>query len=200
MEFLQGTAYGNELGASFYNEVYAGNNKEYILADARKSMYYALYCKSLESLVTSRVKNIIEIGCGVGLFAQLLWRTGKFEYKGFDFSEVAINKAKNNVPGFDFYCQDIYTTAILEKEDYDAVVMHEVLEHIEEDIFALSKIRSGTFINASVPNFDSKGHVRYFQTPDQVLNRYAPLIDNIMLEAIPLQGVNILFLLSGNRK
>ena len=118
MAFALGTAHGNELNASFYNEAYSTTQGEYSLTDFRKSRYYPMYCKALELLVINRARKVLEVGCGVGHFAQLLHRTGKFEYTGFDFSEIAVQKAQNKIPSFNFYCQDVYLTDLFETEDF----------------------------------------------------------------------------------
>jgi SAM-dependent methyltransferase len=108
---------------------------------------------------------------------------------GFDFSEFAINTAKNKCDGLsikppEFIVGDInsYTT----DEKYDLIIMSEVLEHIEEDARILQKYRNflknDGYVLISVPydpsywsvEDEQSGHVRRYD------NR---MIDDLFIEA-----------------
>ena len=74
----------------------------------------------------------------------------------------------------------------------------EFLEHVEEDLMVLDRIRAGTYVLATVPNFPADGHVRHFQDEAQVKARYEALISSIRVDAI-LEDTNgkTFFLLEG---
>lgn len=91
--------------------------------------------------------RIIDLGCGNGMLAKLSkWKT----YTGFDFSEVAIAKAKTICPQAEFICSDINN--YIRIVNYDTVIMTEFLEHIENDIKIISVIKQGAKVIISVPN------------------------------------------------
>lgn len=167
----QGMAFEKEANSDFYNHVYS-TSQEY-KKDFKSSLYFVLYKNTFDIIVKNCKKAVLEIGCGVGTFASMLY-TSKYKciYTGFDFSDVAITMAKEKCPHFSFFCDDIYTTELYKKENYDVVVIHEVLEHLLDDTSFLKKIKPGTLIIASVPKFDSKAHVRFFSTEKQIMCRY----------------------------
>jgi 2-polyprenyl-3-methyl-5-hydroxy-6-metoxy-1,4-benzoquinol methylase len=57
--------------------------------------------------------------------------------------------------------------------DYDVVVTAEFLEHVKEDLTIIERIRPGTRVYASVPNFPHPAHVRYFNSKEEVSARYS---------------------------
>lgn len=93
--------------------------------------------------------NVLDIGCGNGLLAlQSKWNS----YIGIDFSNVAISQAKNFCPKATFICEDVSVFLNYNSVNYDTIVMTEFLEHIEDDISIISKIKNGSKIIISVPN------------------------------------------------
>ena len=60
---------------------------------------------------------------------------------------------------------------------YQVFVLTEVLEHVTDDLGILSRLPSGGHVIVTVPNFDSAGHVRHFESVDQVIERFETLID-----------------------
>lgn len=172
LECHQGKAQ-QDLRPNFYDQVYA-TSEEY-QKNYHESYYKNIYLKTLDILVQKRTRNILEVGCGCGTFAEMLASSRySCQYTGFDFSEVAIARAKNRAqsPHFTFQIDNIYTSSLFKSITYDAVVCHEVLEHILKDMDIFAKIPSGTLFIGSVPSFDSKSHVRYFSSEDQVRYRY----------------------------
>lgn len=117
--------------------------------------------------------KILEVGCGVGQFANMLFDQGFTNYTGFDFSEEAVKWAKQtNAPYADrFFTADAFETELITKQ-YDLVICFEVLEHLWKDLELLERIPSGTPLLLSLPNFDDPYHVRYFQSEDEVRQRY----------------------------
>ncbi|HEY9446277.1 MAG TPA: class I SAM-dependent methyltransferase [Burkholderiales bacterium] len=143
-----------------------------------KSAYYPLFKAVLRTALRHDVRSILEVGCGNGAFAHLLADRTGLRYRGFDFSPVAVQRAiaRTGTPDR-FYVDDATSGAAYERAEYDCIVCTEVLEHIEEDLRAVSHWRSGTLCICSVPNFDSETHVRFFQSTDDVVSRYGGLID-----------------------
>ena len=119
---------------------------------------------------------IIDLGCGVGYFAEILYKKGYRKYIGIDFSKHMIKYAKKNVPGYEYVLLDVYDDQLEEfAKKYEMFIMLETLEHITDDIGVLKKL-SNSIIIGSVPNANSKGHVRTFDGIGDVFNRYKSII------------------------
>lgn len=53
----------------------------------------------------------------------------------------------------------------------------------ERDLDVLRRLRPGTRVIATVPNFAARGHVRYFDKVERVADRYAPCFASLSVEA-----------------
>ena len=179
---------GEEKDADFYNSVY-NHSEKYKRRPELIDYYYDVWCEGINQIKNhvSQPKHIIDLGCGPGHFASLLalYLDTLEKYEGYDFSETAINMAKSLVgkdDRFNFYQQELREFDFPKNKDL-VVTMFEFLEHISFDLKLISKIPAGTWIVFSVPSFDSEGHVRWFNSLQEVKNRYEPLmsIENIYI-------------------
>ncbi|PAF52442.1 class I SAM-dependent methyltransferase [Helicobacter sp. 13S00477-4] len=162
--------------AAFYDRVY---QKDKSIKNYKTSIYYPGWeyaCKILTEYGINNA-NILDIGCGSGDFAQMLYEKKFHQYKGIDFSIQALNIAKEKTPLWKnhFKLQDISKISKISKI-YTHICIFEVLEHIDEDFSILEKIPSKTNIIASVPNFYSQGHVRIFENQETIISRYNHLL------------------------
>lgn len=143
----------------------------------RYSPYYPLFKAVRSEMKKLNTQSVLEVGCGTGGLAHLLIETTKVKYKGFDFSPVAIDKARKrtNIHDQTFWVSDAFNMdyGLI---DFDTIICTEVLEHLEKDIEVVEKWRQGCNCICSVPNFDSAYHVRYFDNEEDVLKRYGKLI------------------------
>ena len=122
--------------------------------------------------------TIVDIGCGTGRFARLLANRGYTSYWGIDFSELRINEAKRYVPQFTFSFANVLEEWVQEElTRFNLFVLLEVLEHISDDLKLLSALPPSSKVIFSVPNFDSRGHVRFFSIEDDVIHRYQQVLD-----------------------
>ncbi|MBU3143471.1 glycosyltransferase [Clostridium sp. CF012] len=81
--------------------------------------------------------RILDAGCAKGEGTSILKQCfSKSDVIGIDFSESAINDAKNNYPACDFFCYDIKDI----KEKYDVVFCSNVLEHFKNPFRELDKL------------------------------------------------------------
>ncbi len=141
-----------------------------------RSHYYPMYKAVLKALKGIAATSILEVGCGTGTFATLLLEKTKLKYKGFDFSGVAIERAKSKVDdGSIFYPADA-TVPETYQLPFDTIVCTEVLEHLEEDLEVIQNWPSGIKVICTVPNYDSDYHVRFFENEEQINKRYNGLI------------------------
>jgi len=163
---------GQEQNSQFYNNIYDSVlSYQHHYAD---SLYYKLW-QELSKWIEPDMK-IIDLGCGSGQLANLLYDIGIKNYIGIDFSQTAIDMANkiNQIKTFQFICADFRTCPIPEGDTY---MLSEVLEHVQDDLELLKKIPDNKRIIASVPNFDCSGHVRYFLNENSVSKRYNKIIN-----------------------
>lgn len=147
--------------------------------------HYAIWRVIADGMRRDGVRSVLDLGCGTGQFACLLHDEGFPQYIGIDFSHKRIEWARQVCPHFTFTVADVFETGLLESLDYDSVVCTEFLEHIEDDLALLQRIRSGTRVYASVPNFSNRAHVRYFANKDEVTVRYSPLFAEFNVTSRP---------------
>lgn len=111
--------------------------------------------------------KVLDIGCGMGDLLSAI--NDKWKKYGLEFSSLAANEAAKY--------GDIFTGPLVdapyEKEFFDLVVMHHVIEHLEkpeDDIVRVSKIlkQSGRLI-ISTPDFDG-AMARYFKENYRLLH------------------------------
>jgi len=164
------------------------------------SPYYFLWCVISDRLRTAAPRSVLDIGCGSGQLAALLRDRGLETYCGIDFSQARIEWARKTCPQFEFVLADVFETDLFETREYDTVICTEFLEHVERDLDVLARIRRGTRLYATVPNFPFTSHVRHFATCDSVRGRYAALLGE--LDVVPLlanERGKTFFLLEGIR-
>lgn len=116
-------------------------------------------------LVLELLKHIkkgacLEIGCGAGDLCATLHKNG-YHVKGIDSSEGAIQLCRElhkdicHTGSINFACESIYDVS----DTFDIILMFEVLEHIENDRAALSRVhellRPAGHILLSVPAHES---------------------------------------------
>ncbi|MHC6180721.1 class I SAM-dependent methyltransferase [Clostridium sp. JNZ X4-2] len=153
----------------------------------------------MEIIKSIRDANIIDIGCGVGQFANLVFDSGITNYRGIDFSQEAIKMAKirNDKYRNLFKVDDAYTSDIVNGE-YNIVVLFEVFEYLDNDIGLINRIKIGSNIIFSVPNFYSDGHMRWFNSKIDILKRYNHVVDIHNMYDFNIGQNNKIYLVEGN--
>lgn len=170
-----------QLSARHYDRLYLTDDRTYEHPAA--SPYYVLYRKIVDLVRQERLCSVLEVGCGSGVLAELLIGSG-VHYQGFDFSLVAIEKARERNRAGRFFVGDAVDAAAYEQL-YDGLVCCEVLEHIDDDLIAMRCWKSGTVCICSVPNFDYESHVRFFSSEEAILRRYGAMLDIRRIERVP---------------
>ncbi|MCF6353719.1 MAG: class I SAM-dependent methyltransferase [Candidatus Polarisedimenticolaceae bacterium] len=156
----------------------------------KRSPYYPLYQEVFRTIKRLGADNVLEVGCGTGGLAHFLLEKTLLQYHGFDFSEVAVNKAIQRTGRKDLFNVGDATFASSYPDSYEAIICTEVLEHVPEDRKIIEHWAKGTKIICSVPNFDSRYHVRVFKTDAEVCERYGDLIDIDSVSQIKKPVVN----------
>ncbi|MGD6794231.1 glycosyltransferase [Metabacillus indicus] len=186
---------------SFYDNLYenGGWNDTYF-KHYSETHYFPMWKKALELIKENKESSIIDIGCGPGQFSNLLFDNGVTKYVGLDFSSEAIKVARfrNDKYRNLFIVGDAYISDIFYKS-YNTTILFEVLEHLENDIDILRRIKPGTNVLFSVPNFYSAGHVRWFNSQFEVVERYKDTISIDQIHVFNVGGTNKLYLAFGKK-
>lgn len=82
--------------------------------------------------------KFLEIGCGTGNFIQQIVENGNLEITGSEIYLKGLLYAKKNLPNVDFIQFDVTQGDIGEK--FDLIVAFDVIEHIENDVAAITNI------------------------------------------------------------
>lgn len=99
--------------------------------------------------------RVLEVGCGKGVFKSFLDES--VSYRGLEFNQVAIDKAKSQ--GLDVTSQPIEIHAEEHPDEYDVVCHFQVLEHVSDPIGFLracvKTLKPGGKLIVAVPAEDS---------------------------------------------
>lgn len=141
----------------------------------RQSFYYVHWTQVIVFLRKIPDPVILEIGCGTGQFAEYLKDEKFTNYRGFDFSQTAIDLARKRVSMN--FLQGNALDPTMYAAFFNTVICLEVLEHIEADLQILKTLPEGVHIIFSVPNFDAPSHVRWFTSERELKKRYFKHVD-----------------------
>lgn len=183
-----------ELSSKYYDLGYAESDG--YRAPPEESSYLVSWQKIIKIIEESGSSSVMDIGCGPGQFAEFfVANLPECRYTGVDFSKVAIKAARVRCPAAAFIQMDLMKSDI--PADHDAIICAEVLEHIEFDLDLISRLPSNKFFVGTVPNFDSFGHVRYFENEKEVRDRYRNSLSSVSVKRVPIKGNSHLFLIAG---
>lgn len=191
--------------APFYDTHFAADKR--ILLQSPWLGLYVVVANWLEARRETKWDGcILDLGCGNGHFAEYLYhRNMQRQYIGLDFSEAAIKRARDwmDVDGYRFELFDLRESlGEVFKFHSGTVVILETLEHLEEDRDLIESIPQGGHVIFSVPNYDSEGHIRWFDDLTQVYNRYGRWLDYRRFATVDLSPPDgrIIFVAEGWRR
>lgn len=166
-----------------------------------ESTHYFLWTIIVHLIGRAYVRAVLDVGCGSGQLACLLRDRGIKDYRGFDFSRRRIEWARRTCPEFTFVVADALETDLFDTFHYDAVICTEFMEHVERDIEVMKRIRKGSLLFATVPNFPFPSHVRHFKDSNEVHDRYSGLFENFSVDSFPAdEKGRVFFLLQGIKR
>lgn len=167
MEITKKHEYGHEIYNSRYKYGYDW------------MVYQPLARKVLEIMIISgcKDKKIIDIGCGIGWFTDMMFFNISKKIKGIDFSNIAINfHMKKQYPAIDCEVADAYT---YNYSGYEVAVLMETLEHMEQDVFLFKKFDQNCRVFATVPYKDLRRDITHVREYDDkmIRERYGKVLD-----------------------
>jgi len=175
---------GTEGEPEEYNYIYIQRHKDHMVGEKYlKSKWFKKYLPLYKSAVeylpaVDKCGTIIDLGCGVGYLAKVLFEKGYTKYIGIDFSSAMLEEAKKQIPKVTFILGDLRSKEIHEFfKQYKIFIILETLEHIEKDLDIIKDISCGSLVVFSVPSFNSRFHVRYFKDIDEIIERFGSFLD-----------------------
>ncbi len=124
------------------------------------------------------IKTVVEWGCGLGYYADWLYRETGIKPKSLDLSEEAVNRARKLFPHLDFEKADI-ATDFLKYRDYDCILFSEIIWYILPTLDKLIKQMQESFkgkyllVNQVFYKGTQKYGVEYFTAREEFVN-YLP--------------------------
>ncbi len=134
-----------------------------------------------QSIPTTETGTYLEIGPGHGVYMMTAMRLSQYDnFEGIDLSPTSVemtkalldSRAEPDRCNYEIYCSD-FLKDDLRHDRYDAIVMGEVLEHVEDPVEFLQKIRElaadGAFIFVTTPvNAPAIDHIYLFESFDAI--------------------------------
>ena len=194
-----------EKNKDFYNEVYKnGGYKEMYFKEADDiGAYYPTWKFASDYIKSKGIEQVIDFGCGVGHFASLFTQDDDVLYYGFDFSSEAIKKAtERNESNMlcQFYTVDLKDSLEVNKVSNTIYTAFEFFEHISFDLDIIDNLNPGDEILFSVPNYDSAGHVRFFDDFESIVERYDSILNVELVHELDTAKNRKIFLCKGFKK
>ncbi|GIW62658.1 MAG: hypothetical protein KatS3mg090_0484 [Patescibacteria group bacterium] len=184
----------------FYNKYHKKNRKYYSVISENNFTYFYLI-NLLKKPEFNTCQTILDIGCGVGSLSLYLASKGK-EVVGVDVSSRAIAIANNAKKLLDLDSVEFVVSSIEKfknKKKFDAVLLIEVIEHIEDDKGLVEKIKqmlkSEGLVLLTTPSSENLmfklGFYRQFDQQVGHLRRYSKQEIERLLES---KGFEVLYL------
>jgi trans-aconitate methyltransferase len=168
-----------------YNRIYTYKYKQHY----KELRFYPVW----NYIANISTTPIIELGCGCGHFAQMLYDKGINEYTGYDFSDVGIKECKKRVPSFKFVEKDVYNINLNEKATYVAI---EVLEHLKDDKTIISLLPKGSRFIFSVPNYKAPNHYRIYPDKEFIKAYYKDILKIIDIKVFPQNHIDNIYVVN----
>lgn len=193
--------------ADFYNEEYL-DSESLALLPLADSPWYPLYEAAAEWVAAN--EPVVDLGCGTGRFLAMLSDGVRYgTYLGLDFSEAAVVEARRYAKTLPPGTKARYQVCDIRGWTLDpgrsgslVVTCLETLEHLAdpEDLELVRRLPPGQRLVASVPNYPSAAHHRWFEAAGAVWERYSPLLSITRWRLVELGGGKAIHLIYGTRR
>jgi len=154
--------------------------------------HFQMFCFFKHHLLKIRVERYLEVGVGHGLFTvEMMRRFPNSEVTLVDISQTSIELAQEMLTTFHLdssrvrFVHGDYLTVSLGSDDFDFIVMGEVLEHVNDPPGFLSRARQllrpgGTIFLSTCANCPAVDHIYHFHNVDEI----RALIRNVGLSIV----------------
>jgi SAM-dependent methyltransferase len=140
----------------------------------------ALYKDAYSRLGLLSIANVADLGCGRGNFTGVMTDNGQRRevYLGVDMSHECVKVAKAAYPGWNFIYGDFNDPSVRrEYERFEAYLLLNVLDVIEDDLGFLESVPQGKPVLFSMPRAEREGSVRHFPEAFALRERYSSLLN-----------------------
>jgi ubiquinone/menaquinone biosynthesis C-methylase UbiE len=130
---------------------------EYLLQNVGDIAFKRRVTTIVRGLEIQDQDKILDCGCGEGFYLKIISDLSSCRLYGFDRDEQALNRARQELDGSQvrFDQGDIYDLPY-QDEEFDKVILSEVLEHLPDDVNALTEVKRvlkpGGILFITVPN------------------------------------------------
>lgn len=154
-----------EKRVAYYDDVYkAGYN-----VDHMRPVYDEIMLMLFNLSTKFKQVQVLEIGCGIGVFGKMVAAVSDFRYRGFDFSVEAIRRCPNEIRTMvarrDAYHRSSYRLS------HNIVIAIEVMEHLD-DLEVLTNIKRDTICIFTLPNYTDEAHLRTYENARAIKKYY----------------------------
>jgi 2-polyprenyl-3-methyl-5-hydroxy-6-metoxy-1,4-benzoquinol methylase len=140
-----------------------GGESDFFWSRSRNRLFKSII---YDHMTTTGKTKFLEIGCATGEFIQQIVENEHIEITGSEIYLKALLHAKKNLPDVDFIQFDVSQGLV--GEEFDIIVALDVIEHIENDVAAISNInkmlRTGGCLIITVPQ-----HMFLWSNLDEIL-------------------------------
>jgi 2-polyprenyl-3-methyl-5-hydroxy-6-metoxy-1,4-benzoquinol methylase len=138
----------------------------------------------IKSMLPDKV-NVLDIAAGSSYIAEELIKSEKVvSYTWNDFNPMLVDLVSKRINDYRFKIEDFDAEdQTIDFSNFNLVICIS-LEHIVRDFELLDRIKEGTFVAISSPNFGGTAHVRHFETCDDFENRYSKYINVLKSKTI----------------
>ncbi|MDR3205421.1 MAG: class I SAM-dependent methyltransferase [Deltaproteobacteria bacterium] len=134
------------------------------------------YQNAFSRLGLLQIANVCDLGCGEGRFTSVMAerRQRREVYMGVDISHGRIKVAKDNFPGWNFIYGDFFSPQVRQQyERYEAFLLLNVLETLDNDLEFLVTVPSGKPMLFNCPLAPAEGLKRHFEDMGAIRERYS---------------------------
>jgi SAM-dependent methyltransferase len=106
-------------------------------SDERLKNYYIYSRNNIVSFIkkhTHEAESLFEVGCGLGYVVNFISKNSHLSCSGADISEVAIKKAKETFPMYNFFNLDIQKKPLQHSFKYDIILFNQALWYVLENL------------------------------------------------------------------
>jgi len=122
-----------------YSKEIISQEKAFAWLANKEPAYWGVWCAMNRHIKLNKSAKILEIGSGLGYLTYAMRKEGYTNAFGIDISNEAVNNAINKYGDF-YICADVNEYAKSHINEYDVVLLTEVIEHIENPKSFLSSI------------------------------------------------------------
>jgi trans-aconitate methyltransferase len=174
-------------------------DKKYTITRVYKKHYSRIIYYKVWNYIANHLTQddkVLDLGCGPGHLAHILYDRGFKNYVGIDFSKVAISMARTRVPSFIFINDDLNNINYSDYINFK-FISTECFEHLEDDIKIIRKLPKNDII-FSVPSYMAQLHYRVYKNESFIREYYKSVLNVNNITSFKLNSVRTIFVVEAS--